>query len=262
MNNHLQQLWSLKRAVAVCAVAAALVAALSVYRITLSPPGLEHRTTQIAAATTRVLVDEPRSTVVDLRADTYDLESMTNRALLIGNVMASAPVRPFIARRAGVPQDRIEVSSPLTPAFPRPLAESGNDRQTSDIVKSLDEYRLTIEANPTVPMIDVSAEAPSERAASSLANAAVDGMRDYLRSVAVVQKTPAANQVTLQQLGRARGQEINGGAGLQLGLLVFGLTFALLCTALLAVSRARGTRRGQRDADRPETHGVAAGDAS
>ena len=50
---------------------------------------------------------------------------MTNRGVLIGNVMASEPVRQYISKRAGVPAEVLQVASPVTPDFPRPLATSG-----------------------------------------------------------------------------------------------------------------------------------------
>src|SRR3712207_3056936 len=96
-----------------------LVALSAVYRISLTPPGLTPRAVDIAAASTRVLVDTPRSSLLDMRQGTYEFESMSNRAVLIGNVMASLPVREYIAARARIPAELIQASTPLTPSYPR-----------------------------------------------------------------------------------------------------------------------------------------------
>ena len=118
--------------------------------------------------------------MVDLRANTYDFTSLTTRADLLGNVMASAPVREYIARRAGVDARRIEAVSPVTANVPRVLTEPGSEKRSSDILRSTDQYRLDIQANPTVPILDISSQAPTKQAAERLANSAVDGLRDYL----------------------------------------------------------------------------------
>ena len=41
----------------------------------------------------------PNSLVLDLSDQVTDIESLTNRGLLVGNLIGSAPVREFISRR-------------------------------------------------------------------------------------------------------------------------------------------------------------------
>ena len=52
------------------------------------------------------------------------------------------------------------------------------------------QYRLDIEANPTVPMLDIYSEAPTADSATLLANAAVAELRAYLGDLATSQRTP------------------------------------------------------------------------
>jgi hypothetical protein len=167
--------------------------------------------------------------------------------------MASLQVREYIARRVHVSPDAIRVTPPVTPDFPRPLAQTGNEKHTSDLLRSADQYRLSIEADPTVPVLYAHAQAPSARAAAVLANAAVDGLRDYLAAVAASERVAPSRQVRVEQLGRARGGVINDGAGVQLALLVFlgvfGLSFGLL--RFVERRKHRSTAAGHPEADLP-----------
>lgn len=252
---HLRELTRQRLALATC-VALAAMAALSVtYNVSLLPPSLEPRSLEMASATTQMLVDGPLSTVLDLRQGAGDIEGMTNRAVLIGNVMVSEPVLAFVGRRAGLPPWAIRGQAPLTPDFPRPLSRGGRDPKPSDLLRSTDQHRLNIQTNPAVPFIEVFAQAPTAKAAQTLANAAVDGLRDYLAHVARRQGTPPHAQVTLTQLGRARGTVVNGGVRSQLAILAF---FIVLCLSAATAVFVDRVRRGWREADeneRDDEHG-------
>src|SRR6476619_364524 len=234
LGRHLRELWRLRIGVLIVFVLALFVALSSIDRVSLFPPGAKGRQLEIAAASTRVLIDSPRSELIDLRTDTYEL---TTRADLIGNVMASAPVREYIARRAGIDPLRIQAVSPITANVPRSLVEPGSETRASDILRSTDQYRLDIQASPSVPILSVSSQAPNKEAAERLANGAVDGLRDYLRALAIRQGTDPNKQVRLEQLGRARGGVINHGIGVQIALLAFIFVFALGCCAVLFLAR-------------------------
>jgi hypothetical protein len=239
LGRHLHELWGLRRGVAVGALIATLIAMWTLYDIRLWPPALQSRALEMGTASTRVLVDTPRSLVLDLSVQTGDMDALTNRALLVGNVMASSPVRAYIARRAGVPVTRLKVSSPITRQWPRPLAQSGEKKSTRDILNSPSEDRLSLKVNPTVPVIDIFAQGATAEAAEALANGAVIGMRDYLEALAARQGTAADQQVKLQQLGRAKGSVINQGVSATIALFAFLIVFALSCGAVLFLARVR-----------------------
>lgn len=236
---HLRELWGQKLGLAIAFLIALLASLRIVFAIGFLPPSLHEKPLGVASASTHVLVDTPRSSVIDLRQDTYSFTELTNRTLLLGNVMASAPVREYIARRAEVPADQIRIAAPLTPEQPRPITDSEHQPKTSDILKSPDEYRLSIQSNPTVPMLDIFSQAPDGDAAGRLANAAVDGLRDYLGAIANEHSTPRRDQVRLVQLGRASGGSIDSGAGIQLAMIVFLFVFAISCAAVLFIARVR-----------------------
>jgi len=235
----MRELWGQKLGLAI-ALAVALIAATRVlFSIGLLPPSLERHPLGLASASTQAIVDTPRSSVIDLRADTYSFTGLTNRALLLGNVMASPPVREYIARRAGVPASLIRVQAPLTPEQPRVVTDGAHQPKTSDLLRSPEEYRLNVQANPTVPVLNVYAEAPDGSAAARLANASVEGLRDYLRALSSQHGTPLARQVRVVQLGRASGGTIDSGAGIKLAALVFLLVFTIASAAVLFIGRVR-----------------------
>jgi hypothetical protein len=243
---HLRELWSHRTGLIVSLAIATLMSLWSIGKVSLFPPGLKERQLTMAAANTRVLVDSPRSAVLDTNAATASLQAMSNRGVLEGNVMASDPVLRYIGRRARIPWQLLRVASPVTPDFPRPLeTQLSGKKSPKDILKWPNEYRLSIQANPTVPILDIYAEAPTPQLAQQLANGAVDGMRDYLRDVARRQQIPAARSVQLEQLGRAQGTVINPGVRLKLGVITFLIVFGAASLTVLALDRVRrGWRLG------------------
>jgi hypothetical protein len=245
LGKHLQEFWRTRLAACACLALAVFGGLSAAYHVSLLPPKLSSRSLEIASASTRVLVDTPSSTALDLRESTADFEAMSNRAALLGNVMASLPVRQYIAARAHVSPQAIEATAPMTPEFPRPVADAKNQKRTTDLLRSTDELRLNIQANPTVPILDIYAEARTTASAEALANGAVDGLRDYLGDVARLQGIGPARQVRLTQLGRAQGAVINQGVRLQAAILAFLVVFAVSATAVVAVTRVRrGWREG------------------
>jgi hypothetical protein len=239
LGRHMRELWDQKLGLAIALILATLAAARFLFGVGLLPPRIDGNSLGLASASTHVLVDTPRSSAVDLRQDTYNFKELTNRALLLGNVMASLPVRQYIAQHAGVPANEIRVTPPITLEQPRALADNAHQPKSSDILKSPHEYRLSIQANPTVPVLDIYTEAPSDPTAIKLANGAVEGLRDYLDVLAKEHSTPKDAQVELTQLGGATGGAIGQGATLQAALLAFVLVFAASSAAVLFFARVR-----------------------
>ena len=221
----LHQLWRHKVGIAVCAAFAFSMAVYSTYKPSLAPPGLHPRALEIGAASTEVLVDSPKSKVVDIRAQTIDFQALTTRADLLSNVMASEPVRLFIARHAHIPVQSIAATASLGANLPRAAFEPDSERRASDLLRESDKYRLSLAVNPTLPVIDVNAQAPTAEGAQRLANAAVAGLRDYLTLTADQQGVADSQRVRLVQLGQARGGVVNPGVKLQIALLTFVIVF-------------------------------------
>jgi hypothetical protein len=248
---HLHELWRLRLCLLLTLLVATFASVSSAYEISFLPPGLQPRAMAMAAASTHVLVDNPDSVLLDVAQGTDQLNQMAQRALLLGNVMASLPVRSYIARRVGVPAQLIEVTSPVTPQYPRPIADDPqNQRRTTDLFRSNNQYRISIEANPTVPILDVYTEASSVRTAVALANAAVGGLRDYLTAVGDGESIAAGQQVRLEQLGGAQGSSVTGSVNVEVALLSFLVVFVLASAASLGLSRVAHGWKQSREAER------------
>jgi hypothetical protein len=235
----LRKLWQLKLAVGLSLALALLAAVWSVEKISLSPPGLAPRSLEMATAASHLLVDTPRSIMLDLRQDTYGIGSLTTRAVVLGNVIASTPVEAQIAQRAHVPVGLLRIQAPLTPLEASLQVDPQKARRVSDILKSNDQYRIQINANPEVPILDIYAQAPTAASAAALANAAVDELKAYVAGLATIQKTPAISQIRLVQLGRATGVVINPGVQYQVAILAFLLTFLASCAMAAFIARVR-----------------------
>jgi hypothetical protein len=255
LGKHLRELFRLRVSTVACLALAVLAAVSMSYHIRLSPPGLQARQLQIATATSEVLVDTPYSTAVDLRQGSADIEAMTSRAALLGNVIASPPVLVHIAQRAHLPVEAIKAQPPLTAEFPRPVPQPGDERSSKDLFKMPDEYRINVQVDPSVPVLRVIAEAPTAAMAQTLANAAVSGLKDYLTAVATNDATPVKNRVRLLALGRARGVVVSGGIRYQASAIAFLLVFGLSAAAAVFLGRVRrGWREaGEREPDLPRS---------
>jgi hypothetical protein len=247
----LRKLWRHRLGVSFGFVLALLVAVWSNYSVTLSPFGLQARNLEMATAVTHVMVDTPVSTMVDLRQDTYAVQGLTDKAVLLGNVIASSSVQERIARRAGVTPELLRIQAPLTTAQPWPPVDSESARRTSDILKVAEEYRVDVKVNATVPMIDVYAQTPTAETATAIANAVVAELQTYVTAVAARQRTPDKNQIRLVQLGSANGSVINHGVKYQVAGLVFVLVFLGWCATVTFFARVRSGWREAVGAERP-----------
>jgi hypothetical protein len=239
LGRRLRELWSHKIGLALTVLAAVAAAIFILFKVSVAPPALESRSLGLSAATTQVVVDTPRSLLTNLKQSTYSLEGQTNRALLLGDVMASIPVREHIAERAGIEVGQLAVAGPVTPEEPRAIADPGDQPKTTDILKSPEEYRISVSANPLVPILDIEAEAPSPEAAAKLADSAAGGLRDYVEDISVAGGTPKDHQVDIRQLGRATGSSIDGGIKLEVALLAFVIVFLLGASLTIFIGRLR-----------------------
>jgi hypothetical protein len=253
----MRRLWRLKLGVVISLALALFASVWSIEKISLFPPKLSPRSLEMATATAHVIVDTPDSLMIDLRQDTYDITALTNRAVVLGNIIASTSVEEKIAQEAQVPVQSLRIQAPLTPHQAAPPVNSQTPRHVTDILKTMDQYRVEIDANPTVPMLDVYAQTPTAVSAAALANAAVDQLKRYLASLASSQKTPAKDQIRLVQLGRAAGTVINQGVKLQVAVLAFILTFLASCATVIVVDRVRTGWRVQAMAERAAAESTA-----
>jgi hypothetical protein len=229
-----------RRRIVIAAFLVGLIAAVySVDHISLFPPRLTPKDVSIATAHTSLVVDTPDSVVLDLRQDTSSFTGLQNRAILLGNVIAGGPVLDYMAAQVHVPDTDIQVLAPATPDQPLPRVIVGHDRSVKDIFRYANQYRVSVEASPTAPMLDIYTEAPTVTAAVALANGAVDGLNRYMATLAAERKVSGKDQIRLTQLGRAEGAVTNPGANWQLALLAFLAGFWIAVGAFTVLGRVR-----------------------
>jgi hypothetical protein len=230
----LHKLWRRRAAVACSLVIAAVAALWSVDRISILPPGLTPRAVEFASAHATAIVDTPTSVALDLRQSAYNFESLENRAILLGDLVATPPVANYIARAAGVPPQKIQVSLPATPDQPLPRVDVQHPRKTTDILRYNGQYRVSVEANP------------KEEAAVRMANSAVAGLSAYIAAKQVVQGIPPQSRIHLRQAGGATGGIVDPGAQWQLAALAFVFALVACYGAFVLAGRVRrGWRLGR-----------------
>ena len=202
----------------------------------------------MGVASARVLVDTPDSQVVDLNPKGAD-PTLSSRATLLANLMASSPVKIIIARDAGVPPQAFVAVAPVRDGPTRsPRRTPADDEHGAD---------TDIQTEDALPIIAVSAQAPTAEQAARLANAAGTGLRDYLRSVAGAQNVPAARQVYLEPrrgpVGRRRPRRGRHDRLRSFGLACFGvIDLPRRCrSAVLERSDGEDAPHSPRRRDRP-----------
>lgn len=226
-------------AIASCGLTAFIAAIASVSSISLLPPRIEPLDLDIAGAGARVVVDSPRALLADRLATDGDYRTLHKRAVLLGSLMVSEPVRAYIARHAGIDPNLLVGRAPVTANVDVALTDPDSERRANMIAEENALYRLEVHPNPTLPSLSLYAGAPTVREAERLADSAVSGLREYLRNRAVEEGKDPNKQVVLEQPARARGAIVNGGVKGEIFGLTFIFVFMLAAFALTLVRKLR-----------------------
>jgi len=129
--------------------------------------------TRTGKATTRVMLDTQNSQLVG--ASPSGAETLTWRAQLLAELLASDPLHDRLAAEAGIKADQLRVVEPLllTPevetAIPRHSVEGA--------ALSPEPYVVRVEFNDQVPVVAVEATAPDRASAVRLAKATTSVMQ-------------------------------------------------------------------------------------
>ncbi|HTR73917.1 MAG TPA: hypothetical protein VMH33_01495 [Solirubrobacterales bacterium] len=255
---NLKVLWQRRRLVVLGALLAAVAATLSVCTVGLFPPSLTSRTNVFATASSQILVDTPDSAFADL---SYELEPLEARAAVFARFLANPAALGLISRQSGIPADEIEAQGPYEMNLPLTQQEPTAGKRSTQIIGEGALYRLRFESNPDLPIISVFAQAPTEKEAVRLADAAPLALRAYVERLQERQVTPPKDRVEIRPLGRATGGVVNAGADTEIAVLVFLVVFVGWCILLVpADTIARGWRvDGEDPGDRPPGRGGRAG---
>jgi hypothetical protein len=239
---HLRQLWRQRFLVAVGFGLALLAGTLITYSISGFPPKLESRQYVVGVATASVFVDSASSQVADLggEAKLSDVASLTVRAQLLANLLGTSPLREQIARQAGISPETLVAISPDDAADTGTTVSVGATLDESDRRASV----VNLSVRETVPIITVAVRAPDRATAARLASSTVTRLKQYLGSVAAVDRVPNSRRLVVKPLGSAHSATEPRGPGRVLAVGISVLLLLLWCGAILAIAGfARGWRQ-------------------
>jgi capsular polysaccharide biosynthesis protein len=250
----IRQLWQRKGLVVVVLVLAVFAAILTAYQVSISPPGLHKRTLQVSVASSQILVDSPKSTLVSGGStDTFD--ALATRAKIYGQYLSSLEARRQIAKKVGVSPATISTAGPYSPETGQTVYESQPaGERANELLKEGAVNRLVFTAQEGVPILSVSSQAPTTERAVALANASFQVLTDYVNSLEAEDK-PVSDGVTLRELGTPQGGTLGSSNGMILMALAFLAVFGLGCAAILLVPGFARRWRALDDVDRAHSAG-------
>ncbi len=154
-------------------------------------------TSHTYGAHTQILVNGPKPGILSTAIGTTSYDWLNNGALLLGNIMTSDPGDDYVAQAARVPATSIEFTDPQSYFLPAPdaLPKPGTP-----------PYSVTAVSDPSVPLVDVYATAPTKAMALRLVNAAYAGLRTYLSGPG----STGTFQLQITQLGH--GHRVDAGS--------------------------------------------------
>jgi hypothetical protein len=223
----LRVLWRNRVMVCVAGLAALAAGWMIAFGASFPP---KPRAYTLGVATVSVLVDTPKSQVVEI--DPKGSDTLGARANVLANLMVDGDIKNAIARRIGIGADKLSAnvdaadkSGPTQPLTRRSLSYSTSVAVTSDMAE--------------LPIIRVSTQAPTLKQAITLANATVAGVGEYLDSKAVDETIANDRRLRVRALGTAQGHEAARGPGRMMALGVAIFAFLAGCTVIVAVSALR-----------------------
>ena len=233
----LRTLWHRRVLVGLVALVAIAVGWALAYKVSFPP---QSRGYTVGIATTRILVDTPRSQVVEVSPK--GSETLGARASVLANLMVEGEVKAAIAQRAGLPPSRLRAGARSQTAEPE------GEQATSEPPLGPESYSLktgvvTSSELVDLPIIEVETQAPDPKRALALANAAVAGLSDHLDSKAAAEEVSDRRRLRVRGFGGAEASEATRGPGgmLALGAAIF--VFLVGCAAILAATAlTRGWR--------------------
>jgi hypothetical protein len=219
----LRTLWCHRVAVCLVAVVAIVIGWMAAYHPSFPP---ERRAYSVGMASTGILIDTPKSQVVEV--DPEGAETLAARANVLSNLMVDGEIKSVIARRAGLrPEQIIATTATAAAANPPPL-HAGSHVLTTSLAITSDMSEI--------PIIRVEAQAPDVRQAIALANASVAAVSEYVDSKAVAETISDARRLRVRPLGTAQGHTAMRGPSRVLALAAALLVLVVGCGLILVTS--------------------------
>lgn len=220
----LRELWRLRLVVCGVSLLALLAGTAVLYKVSF-PPKLETRQHEVGLATMRILVDTPSSQVVEIAPKGSD--SLGVRANIIASLMVDGVVKTAIAKRAGLPPEKL-VGITEVATEPAPVSKPPGPR--SFVLTTRVQMNA---AGEQMPIIEVDAQAPDRAAAARLSAAAVAGLSAYLDSTAALQQVKDANRLKVTGFGAPQAETVVRGPSKIVAVLAAIFAFVLGCASVL-----------------------------
>ena len=218
-------------------------------------PGLppESRQYTVWLQSADILVDTADSQVVDSKGP--DFLGLAGRTSLLGNLIATKPLRTAIADTAGVDANTLVVVPPANTTAatsggvaltPTPVTTAAS-REVPDSEATV----LTVSTDASLPILRVTAQAPDAATASKLTTATSTELSQHLRTVGASEQIPAARKLVLRPLAAPNPAPATRGTPRSMGILVAILLALLGCGAIVAAPMvARRWRSAAEEAER------------
>ncbi len=239
-----RELRQFPRALAAVTALAILVALLATYRV--SGLGLESRRYEVGYARAAALIDTSPSQAVDAPQGGGGIGELTNRAVLVADLMTRDPLRNEIADRAGIARSTLLTQRPMN-GLERRLTLHEVSRATVT-TNDRDASLLRVAVNPLLegenPIIGVDVRGPTPAAAAKLADASLAVAQDYLQREAA--ETRPLHELTVHQLEPATADSATVGPSHAIAVLGALVVFLLGCAVIIGASRLAGALRARR----------------
>jgi capsular polysaccharide biosynthesis protein len=223
------------------ASAVLLIAIIAAAGIKLSSHSVDTGT-----ATAQLLVDSPQSVLGDLQQDPTPLAT---RASVFAQVMASTQVLESIARVMGIPPSEITAQGPFSGPGLALNVVTPSEARGSQLRAQGIPYRLTFVAQATLPVVTVSAQAPTPAAAARLADAVAGGTNEFIHNLQAKTQTQPSKRVIIRELGPAQDSTINSSSAMVMMMAAFVAISTLGLIVLLGLERRARRRRMKIEAE-------------
>ena len=241
----LRILWSRRLLVAAGVFVAAFVAWATAFDVSF-PPTLEPGSIEYGAASTHVLLDAQTFALTDIEAP---LDVLEDRAEVFARLAESDAVRTVVAAEAGLRPDQFVIGSktPSESSTTRRASDPRAEERANAVAVEEVPKRVLVTAEEGLPVLAISTQAGTVRAAMDLADATARGLIKYLRTLERARSTPPERRLALRQLGVAEGAVVNEGASRSLAALSFVVVLALWCALVVVVSNVVDSLRALKE---------------
>jgi hypothetical protein len=225
----LRTLWRHRRLVGAALVLSIVGFVVVSFRISF-PATLQSRGYQVGTATAIVLVDAPRSGIVDVRAGTR-ISVLAYRAALLAELTMEPVIMDELPRRLGVPRSLVVPDPPRATAVATGASVTPDDRRAYVVRGQAPKVK-----GGDSPIITISTRAPTPDAAAALADAAVAALDQHLARVNRANSTPVGRRIQLTLLAPSDGTPLQRGPRPALAAAAAGAAFALVCWSIAGLA--------------------------